>query len=218
MPRKPDRLSGAVVMQFARWPVPGQVKTRLAATLGKAGALDAHLRLTGFVMDNLLNAAPALEIWWDREPALSPPAAAVPLLTRLRENRVIQRTQEGSDLGERMGRALSAGLDSYRKAVIVGSDCPGVDGGYLAAALAALDSRDVVLGPADDGGYVLIGARRTLPDMLVNVEWGTGRALEQTCRNLKRLGLTWTSLPLSWDVDEPGDWERFLSMAGRKRQ
>jgi len=211
MPRKPDRQTDAVVMLFARWPVPGQVKTRLAAELGEAGALDAHLRLTRFVLDNLLSGAPVLELWWDREP-VSPPAAALPLLTWLGDAQVMQRVQGSGDLGERMLRALNVGLGSYRKAVIVGSDCPGVDAGYLSAALAALESRDVVLGPADDGGYVLIGARRTAPAMLAGIEWGTNRALDQTCRNLEGARLSCASLPVSWDVDEPSDWARFLSL------
>jgi len=79
--------------------------------------------------------------------------------------------------------------------------------------VAALDEVDVVLGPSEDGGYVLIGARRVLPGMLADVAWGTEKALSQTCDRLTQAGLSFRLLPQRWDVDEPEDWHRFTGQS-----
>ena len=203
----------AVLLQFAKWPEPGSVKTRLAATLGAEKALAAHVRLTHHVLANLLASGLPLEFWWDHRSTLIP-AAAVPLMKLLDHRRLPQRIQRGNDLGERMTGALTDSLESYEKAIIVGSDCPEVDAAYLDEALDALESRDLVLGPSADGGYVLIGARKTVAGMLDGVDWGTSRVLAQTCRRLDRAGLSWYSLRPSWDVDELQDWHRFRALYG----
>jgi hypothetical protein len=109
-----------------------------------------------------------------------------------------------------MESALAEGLAYCPKALIIGSDCPSVDAGYIHQALQALDSADVVLGPSDDGGYVLIGARTHCSGMLDNVSWGTDRALAETLVRLEAVGLSCLQLSPRWDVDEPEDWQRFI--------
>lgn len=208
-----SKREAAVLMQFAKWPAPGSVKTRLAATLGAEQALAAHVRLTRHVLDNLLASGLPLEFWWDHH-STTFPAAAAPLMKLLNHRRLPQRLQRGKDLGERMTGALADGLESHEKAIIVGSDCPEVDATYLNDALEALESRDLVLGPSADGGYVLIGARRTTAGMLDTLDWGTSRVLAQTCRRLDRAGLSWCCLRPSWDVDELSDWHRFRALYG----
>ncbi|SDX70107.1 TIGR04282 family arsenosugar biosynthesis glycosyltransferase [Marinobacter mobilis] len=199
----------AVLIQFAKWPETGRVKTRLIPALGPQGAMEAHVRLSRQVLTNLARSGLPVQFWWDR--ALAPaPASAQPLLDLLRSVGAEQKAQSGADLGERMFRALSAGLADYRRAIIVGSDCPSVDAGYVEAALAALGEYDVVLGPSDDGGYVLIGARKTVPGMLADITWGSERVLTQTLERLAGKHLTVALLEPRWDVDEPGDWQRFL--------
>lgn len=196
-------------MQFAKWPEPGRVKTRLIPALGEVGAMDAHVRLSRQVLENLAASGYPVQFWWDRSLAV-PPVSAQPLLARLQTLGAKQQIQSGDDLGERMFRALASGLAECRRAIIVGSDCPSVDAGYIEAALAALEHHDVVLGPSDDGGYVLIGARALAPGMLAGIAWGSDQALAQTLERVTGQGLEVALLEPRWDVDEPGDWQRFL--------
>lgn len=201
-----------LVMQFAKWPEAGRVKTRLMPELGAEGAMNAHVRLSLAVLENLVASGHDVRFLWDRRLDDAPKAAS-PILGQLEVLGVGQSWQQGDVLGERMMRALESGLQTVGKAVIVGSDCPSVDAEYVRLAVAALDEVDVVLGPSDDGGYVLIGARVLAPDMLAGVAWGTENALEQTCERLTRAGLTFALLPEKWDVDEPEDWRRFLGQS-----
>lgn len=199
----------AVLIQFAKWPRPGRVKTRLIPLLGEQGAMEAHIRLSLQVMTQLAEAGQRLWLYWD-EACAEPPEDAAAVLTRARQLGVEQGVQQGSDLGERMARALAEGLARAPAAMIVGSDCPSVDATYVQQALAALNHADVVLGPSEDGGYVLIAARKVVPGMLDCVAWGTGQALVQTEQALAGRGLTSQRLATRWDVDEPEDWLRFI--------
>lgn len=90
-----------------------------------------------------------------------------------------------------MTHALGVGLASAGIAMVIGSDCPSVDAAYIEEARQALDDVDVVFGPSDDGGYVLIGARNTRPDMLAGVAWGTGKALEQSIAAVQGSACQW---------------------------
>ncbi|MDO3720114.1 TIGR04282 family arsenosugar biosynthesis glycosyltransferase [Marinobacter sp. chi1] len=205
-----DRHS-TVLMQFAKWPKQGRVKTRLMPALGAAGALDAHIRLTLAVLDNLYTTGYPVQFWWDREPDEASEEADI-ILRNLEATNLAQKTQQGANLGDRMLNALASSLEEHGRALIVGSDCPSVDPQYIREAVQHLSEADVVLGPSEDGGYVLIGASRVVPGMLEGVEWGTESVLEQTCSRLKKLGLRVQLLEPRWDVDEPEDWERFTRL------
>lgn len=196
------------LMQFAKWPQKGQVKTRLAAELGERKALDAHLTLTDAVLKNLMDSGYPLTFWWDREMP-EPPTEAEGVLLRLRKGGIPQRVQKGGDLGERMNHALEEAVAHAGAGMIVGSDCPAVTPEYVRRAAQSLETADVVLGPSDDGGFVLIGARTTIPGMLDGPAWGSGQVLEQTQSLLHQKGLQVACLEPLWDVDEPEDWARF---------
>ncbi|SOB76006.1 hypothetical protein SAMN04488490_1671 [Marinobacter sp. LV10R510-11A] len=198
----------ALLMQFAKWPEAGRVKTRLIPALGVSGALDAHLTLTLAVLDNLCGSGLTVQFWWDRA-VDSVPADAQGVVRTIEQRGLGQKIQQGTNLGDRMLDALGTGLEAHALALIVGSDCPSVEPAYVHQAVASLQEYDVVLGPSDDGGYVLIGARRVVPHMLDGIEWGTEAVLEQTCQRLKKLGLSVGLLEPRWDVDEPEDWARF---------
>jgi len=199
----------ALVMQFAKWPEAGRVKTRLMPQLGKQGALEAHITLSLAVLNQLSFSGCEVRFLWDRElPSL--PEAAAPIIKRIEALGLRQGFQQGNVLGERMEAALAEGLAERSKALIIGSDCPSVDADYIHQALQALDKADVVLGPSDDGGYVLIGARTHLAGMLEGVSWGTDRALAETVSRLDAVGLSCVQLSPRWDVDEPEDWQRFV--------
>lgn len=195
-------------MQFAKWPEAGRVKTRLMPALGEQGAMEAHIALSLVVLNQLCTSKCEVRFLWDRD-LPSTPEASRTILERIESLGVRQGVQRGNLLGDRMEAALSEALESHSRAVIVGSDCPSVDADYIHQALKALDHSDVVLGPSDDGGYVLIGARTHIPGMLSDVSWGTDRALSETLVRLERVGLSSAQLPARWDVDEPEDWLRF---------
>lgn len=206
----------AVLMQFSKWPEEGRVKTRLMPLLGAAGACEAHVTLTLAVLENLASVGYPVQFWWDRitEPV---PEEAGTILCRLNQAgiegvAIEQKIQSGQTLGDRMLAALGESLESFKCGLIIGSDCPSVDPDYVHQAVNALARCDVVLGPSDDGGYVLIGASRVVPGMLDDIQWGTSLALEQTQTRLEKLGLRTTLLEPRWDVDEPEDWLRFQQL------
>lgn len=208
--------SGLQLIQFAKWPRLGGVKTRLASALGDEGALNAHIRLTLTVMERLVQSGYPVTLAWDRVMA-EPPAEAASILQAMAASGVGQSTQQGADLGERMTRALATGLRGADIAMVIGSDCPSVDADYIEQARSALAQSDVVFGPSDDGGYVLIAARRTRREMLQGVAWGSERALEQSMAAVRNAGLRVATLGPRWDVDEPADWRRFLAEFGQSR-
>ncbi|PHQ24779.1 hypothetical protein CLH62_14540 [Marinobacter guineae] len=199
----------AVFLQFAKWPEAGRVKTRLMPELGAVGALEAHITLTLAVLDNLCATGYPVEFWWDRL-VDDHPAVAASILEEVDGAGLVQGVQQGDTLGEKMLAALSQSLCDYDRALVVGSDCPSVDPDYARKAVACLADYDVVLGPSDDGGYVLIGASRVAEGMLDNIAWGTPDVLAQTCERLDAAGLSYCLLEPRWDVDEPEDWARFL--------
>ena len=199
----------AVFLQFAKWPEAGRVKTRLMPELGAVGALDAHIRLALAVLDNLCATGYPVEFWWDRS-VDDCPGDAAEIIEELGSAGLVQRVQEGGTLGERMHRALGQSLRNYDRALVVGSDCPSVDPDYARHAVACLADYDVVLGPSDDGGYVLNGASRVAEGMLDDIAWGTPDVLVQTRERLEASELSYCLLEPRWDVDEPEDWARFL--------
>ncbi|MDX1595207.1 MAG: TIGR04282 family arsenosugar biosynthesis glycosyltransferase, partial [Gammaproteobacteria bacterium] len=191
------------LLVFARAPVAGAVKTRLQPALGAAGAAALHRRLLERTVATACAAGVApVELWC--APDRSHPAFAE-LAGR---GDVTLRNQPSGDLGRRMHDALHDVLDGAGRAVLVGCDCPALTGDDLRAAFAALDAHDVVLGPAEDGGYVLVGARRVARPLFDGVEWGGPRVLRQTRARLVALGWRWHELRTFWDVDRPADLPR----------
>ena len=115
------------------------------------------------------------------------------------------------DLGAKLYGAVSHSLKSYSKVVVVGSDCPSVDPEYLKQAFERLDETDAVLGPAEDGGYVLIGCKEVSMRFFDDVSWGTEFVLSKTLENLDRHGVSYSLLEKRWDVDEYDDYIRWTA-------
>jgi len=188
-------------MVFARAPRAGQVKTRIARRIGDAPAARLHERLvrTALARARAARCGPV-------ELHASEPHGFFRMLG------MPMRRQRGSDLGSRMHYALQRALRRHRRAVLIGSDCPALKPRDIARAARWLHGgADVVLAPAEDGGYALIAARRIQPGVFAAVEWGGDRVLAQTRANLLRAGLTVRLLPVVWDVDRPEDLERLRS-------
>jgi rSAM/selenodomain-associated transferase 1 len=194
-----------MIIVFARAPVPGQAKTRLAPRLGEWRAAQLHARLTRHAVRTALAArCGPVELHATRRHRFFH-GLGVPL-----------RVQKGKDLGERMYRALAK---ASRPAILIGTDCPMLTPADLRRATRWLQGGcDVVLAPAQDGGYALIGARRVSPAMFEGIEWGGERVYDETRARLS--GYRWRALRRVWDVDRPEDldrlrWLRFASAVRR---
>lgn len=190
---------------LARAPVPGRVKTRLIPALGEEGASD----LQRLLVERAL-ALPAQDfsqrfLWLDGGPDES--------LERLAtHNGWTLVEQPPGDLGERMRRIAVLGLAESEAVVLIGNDCPALDGDYLAAACEELAASEAVLGPAEDGGYVLLGLRRVDPRLFEAMPWGTDQILALTRERLLALGWRHALLPVLWDVDRPQDLPRLAGL------
>ncbi len=202
-------MSPCTLQLFAKAPVAGEVKTRLAGTLGMAGAARLHAMLLQRQLGQAVEAAlGAMELWCaphEDHPFFD--ACAARYAVRLR------RQAEG-DLGRRMYEALHAGLQRTDSVLLFGSDLPQLDAPLLRAAAAALQRHDVVLLPTLDGGYGLIGARRVSVALFEGIDWSTPTVLAATRERLHRLAWRWHELPPTWDVDRPEDLARLRRLAG----
>jgi hypothetical protein len=210
-----DRAGRSLLLQFAREPVEGTVKTRMMPYLSASDACDLHSQLVQWTTDSLV------EVGLGPVELLVAGAVDHPLFLRCRNRGVAAiGSQRGADLGERMYHALADGLLRYPRVILVGSDCPGIDRAYLSKALSALDSTEVVLGPALDGGYVLVAARRLYKEMFEGIAWGGDTVMASTRERLQGLGASWTELPPLPDIDRPEDlpvWEA-RKRVGRARE
>jgi len=182
---------------FARAPVPGRAKTRLAPLLGEEGAARLHARLLRKTLRTALAAG------FDGVHLYCTPRIAGPFFRALgRRHGVRLHTQGRGDLGERMYRALRR----HTGAVLIGCDCPALTPRDLQAARRALRAgADAVFSPAEDGGYALIGLRRASRLLFTGIRWGGAGVMEQTRARLRRLGWRWKELRTVWDVDRPED-------------
>jgi rSAM/selenodomain-associated transferase 1 len=189
---------------FARTPVLNAVKTRLARSIGAEAALTAHEELVCLALSQMA-CVPGLicELWI----AGATDHPAVVQWSQRWQLPIV--AQQGHDLGARMSHAIQTALDESDRAIVVGTDCPGITSGYVQQAAAALDRHDLVIGPAEDGGYGLIGLRKPAPGLFENMRWGTDSVLRDTLDRAVRIGLSYELLTTVWDVDNAVDWARF---------
>ncbi len=192
---------------FVRKPQPGKVKTRLAAVIGAEAALAIYKKLLQHTcaVAQQINAGKAIfyagekvenDLWSGPD--------------------VFKYLQPETDLGHRMKTAFETVFKGGAgRAVIIGSDCPSLTANHLALAFAALEKNDVVIGPAADGGYYLLGMKRLHPELFQNIPWSTDRVYTDTIAVLQQLGLRYQTLETLTDVDEekdlPEEWRRELA-------
>ena len=194
-----------MIIIFAKAPVPGAAKTRLIPALGEWGAARLHARLVRHALRTALAArCGPVEVHGTARHSF------------FRSLSTPFRLQRGRDLGERMHHALSRNPG----AILIGTDCPELTPADLRRAARWLRAGyDVVLAPAEDGGYALIGARHVSTEMFRNMAWGTSNVFEETVKRLS--GYRWRALRTVWDVDRPEDLPRLralrFSSAGRRR-
>lgn len=192
---------GGYILQFAKAPVPGRVKRRLQPALGPEGAAAVARGLTARVAASLR----PLPAGWEAILCTDTPEDDT-LRAISREHPRQVWSQGDGDLGERMGGCIERALRSAAAVIVVGSDCTGYDGAYLQRATGILDSgADAVLGPAVDGGYVLIGLRRWAPGLMDGIDWGSAGVAEAQRRRFAAAALRWHELPPRADIDRPED-------------
>jgi rSAM/selenodomain-associated transferase 1 len=182
---------------LAKAPVAGFAKTRLIPTIGAHAAAVLQERLTAHAVETAVAADVGPVTLWCAPDATH--ASFRDLAARLP---VTLKDQSAGDLGARMLAALQGG------GLAIGSDCAAFTPGHLRAAAAAFDEADVVLIPAEDGGYVLIGMRKPQPALFSDMIWGTPSVLAETRQRIAALNLKAIELPALWDVDTEEDFAR----------
>lgn len=196
----------ARILVFCKAPIPGDVKTRLISTLGDRGACDLHVELATRTLDVVQSAqlAPA-QLWC---------APDTNHLFFTERDEISLHQQTGQDLGERMHQGLVSALaeSGVNLAILIGTDCPTIDEHYIDHALSTLADHDAVIGPAEDGGYGLIGLTKPEADCFQGITWSTSTVCEDTCERFNRADLNWALLPQIWDIDRPEDIKRWRQL------
>jgi hypothetical protein len=189
---------------FAREPLLGQVKSRLASEIGTHEALAVYRAMLARLGELLTRSRIAdWDLW------VTSNCSHEDFISICNKRNIY--LQDGQDLGARMDAAIQQTLldQNVENVILIGTDCPALTTGYLQQALLALESGvDVVLGPAEDGGYVLVGMRRPIAAVFEDIPWGTDQVMHKTLETLKADELSYRLLDTLWDVDRPEDLAR----------
>ena len=188
---------------MAKAPKAGYCKTRLIPHIGSQRAARLQQQLLEKTVQTALDAQ------------LGPVtvfAAPTSAHWTFKQQRMTQRlriqTQLGSNLGERMNKAMRDGLKTHQKVIILGTDCPALRPADLSAAMEGLNQFEHVFQPASDGGYVLVASRVHRPDIFRYINWGSSSVMSSTRRRLQQTGASHKELPTLWDLDEISDLRR----------
>jgi uncharacterized protein len=126
--------------------------------------------------------------------------------------------QAGNDLGERIFNGLSQALEIYDYCIVIGTDAPSLDSEIIRQVIQKLHSgSEVVVVPAEDGGYVLIAMREAHVFLFHDINWGSAEVMQQTADKLRKKNLSFEVLASCWDVDRPDDYQRYLNLLREKR-
>lgn len=188
-------MSTAALIIFAKNMVKGKVKTRLAATIGDEAAMQVYQKLVAYTAGVTSRLPCHKYVYFD----------AFIQEEELWKN-YFKKLQQGYTLGDKMNNALQACFqNNYKSVVIIGTDCPQLTNSILSSAFNELNNYDVVLGPAADGGYYLIGMKEMHSQLFTNMQWSTANVCNETINRCKSLSLTYKLLPVLHDVDEEKD-------------
>ncbi len=185
---------------FTKSPVLGEVKTRLQPEYSTGQSLIIHKRL----MLNTLELSKDLA-GFDVELCCTPDRNTLFFLDCENNFPITLNNQQGADLGERMAFAFSVALQTYEKVVVIGTDCPDIDKDYITQAFDALNENNAVIGPAADGGYVLLGLRKFSLELFTNISWSSDKVFSQTQKVLNDLSWKYKELGIMHDLDRPED-------------
>jgi rSAM/selenodomain-associated transferase 1 len=190
------RLADVALIVFFRLPVFGKVKSRLARSVGDEKALEIYLWLTKQTIQTARSLSIPLYFFYE---------GGLPDITsRLAGVRYYE--QCAGDLGQRMLDSISIALQNFKKVIIIGSDCPALTKDILQQAMDKLDEVDVILGPASDGGYYLLGCKKTMPELMEGIPWSTEAVLTKTIERCHQTDTPYSLLPMLADIDTEADW------------
>lgn len=190
-------MNESVVLIFARTPERGKVKTRLAAELGDDRALAIYERLLEHTCDTVLRSGIPTRVYV---------AGDIPEHDIWSRAGFARYPQPSGTLGERMQSAFSdAFRDGIRAAVIIGTDCPGLKPSHLHEAIKQLETVEAVVGPAEDGGYVLLGLTSPIRRIFENKDWSTDSVLRATLADFRALEMSYNMLEPLRDIDTIDD-------------
>jgi hypothetical protein len=194
-------MPGINIAILAKAPVAGLSKTRLIPTIGAHAAAVLQERMTERTVATALAAKTGPATLW-----CAPDPGHVSFRDLCKLGQLTLRRQADGDIGERM---LAAFVAHDGPTLLVGSDCPAFTPEHLRCAAQALrDGSDVVLTPAEDGGYVLIGLQRPRAELFEGMIWSTPSVLADTRERIAALGLSCAEMPTLWDVDTERDFDR----------
>ncbi|MFK8186352.1 MAG: TIGR04282 family arsenosugar biosynthesis glycosyltransferase [Phormidesmis sp.] len=227
------------LLLFLRYPQVGRTKTRLIPALGAAGAATLQRHMAEYLVRRLQHPSWELQVHFS--------GASVSAMQDFLGPELVYRPQVGQGLGDRLWYGFQQGFkeDSFLRShavsrtIAIGADCPDVSHQHIHQAFDALRSQDVVLGPATDGGYYLIGLRQaserccadastlagapagtSLQSLFKGIDWSTPRVFQQTLARVQQLNLSWAQLETLSDVDRPEDlaiWERLQVLSPQIR-
>lgn len=195
------RYPNAAILIFAKAPVAGEVKTRLVPPLKPEQAATLYKKLVNRTLKMATKRAIAPVILY------CSPDESHPFFQQCQHTYSITSAQQmGKDLGARMLHALDAALENYRYAILIGTDCPAMSADYLEDAIQKLRSgSDIVIGPAMDGGYVLIGMKKIHKELFSDISWGEDSVFGSTMEKIMQAGLQLSLLDSMQDIDRPAD-------------
>lgn len=189
---------------LAKAPVAGFAKTRLIPALGPERAALLQARLIERAVDTACAAGTGPVTVWATPDETDPTFQTL----RMRHDVALARQGDG-DLGARMLAALAA---TDGPTLVIGTDCPALTRQHIRIAANVLREADVVVCPAEDGGYVLIGMRTPLPALFAGMPWSSDDVMAETRRRMRRHKLTWQEPVTLWDVDLPDDLPRLRGL------
>lgn len=191
------------ILIFAKAPIPGQVKTRLTPAITPTQAAKLHEQLFHHTLNTVQQTQLApIEIWTALE-------HTHPMFQTYQQQNIPIHQQQGKTLGERLNHATQQTLKNSKKVIVIGSDCAILTKHYIQQAIIKLTTKnDCIIGPAEDGGYVLIGLQKHHPEIFNNINWGTNTVLKQTQQQLNKIKWSHQLLPTLWDIDRIEDVKR----------
>ena len=196
----------SVILVFAKAPIEGKVNTRLAVDIGVREATQLqhdliHHRLTMLTAANLC----------DVHLMCAPDQQHESFQLCKNQYPITLIDQTGNDLGERMFNRIDVALQQYKYCIVVGTDAPALDEVMIKQVIETLhEGADVVIVPAEDGGYVLIAMRHACKFLFENISWGSAEVMPQTRNRLKEHNVSFEELDTCWDIDRLEDYQRYL--------
>lgn len=200
-------MTQATILVFGRHPTPGQVKTRLGRDLGMSAACQIYEQLLHYTL-SIVQQTPAQGFLY-LPPGQTLPANAYPL------EGITCHPQQGEDLGQRMHHAFQEQFEQgATRTILIGSDCPWLTPTLLCEALASLEDHETVFGPAEDGGYYLVGQRPPARDLFSSIPWSTPHVWSLTQNKLHTQKWSFKTLQKLDDIDDIDALKRYLQHTG----